>query len=271
MNTGGLDHTATMKIGFVGTGVITEAIVSGLLRARFAAQEIIVSPRSKATASRLAEMSPLLRVGSDNQDVVSNSDVVFLAIRPQMAEEVIRPLSFESGKTVASLIATVPIRSLKEWIGPNVEISRAVPLPAVAELNGVTVVFPRSDPLTRIFAAVGTVVNCETIDEFDAFAAAGAVMATYFAIAETCARWLGSEGVPYEKARSYLAPFFHGLTGTALNSPEKSFEELRVGHSTVGGLNEQVLERFREGGGLRALTAALDSVGERLQRARGSE
>lgn len=257
-----------MKIGFIGTGVITEAIVTGLLKAEFPVAGIVVSPRSKATAGRLAALSPLVRIAKDNQEVVNDSDVVFLALRLQVAEEIVRSLSFAPGKIVASLIATVPIPVLRKWIGADLEISRAVPLPFVADLNGVTVVHPGSDILTDIFAALGAVTNCETIDEFDAFAAAGALMGTYFGFSEICAQWLGAAGVPYDKARAYLAPFFYGLAGSAVGTPAKSFEDLRIGHTTAGGLNDQLFERFREEGGLQALKAALDAVAERLDTAR---
>jgi pyrroline-5-carboxylate reductase len=257
-----------MKIGFIGTGVITEAIVGGLLKARYPVSEIIVSPRSEAVAERLSASSPLVRIGSDNQAVVASSEVIFLAVRPQVAENVLRPLYFGPGQVVASLIATVPIQMLKKWIGSHAEISRAVPLPFVADLNGVTVVYPASRALTEIFSAIGTVVNCNSIDEFDAFAVAGGLMGTYFGFAETCARWLCSSGVPYDKAKAYLAPFFYGLAGSALRAPKKSFEELRVGHTTVGGLNEQLFLRFQEVGGSKALTTALDDVARRIRNAR---
>jgi pyrroline-5-carboxylate reductase len=260
-----------MRIGFVGTGVITEAIVTGLFRAGFPMDGIVVSPRSEARAARLAALSPLLRVATDNQDVAGTCDVVFLAVRPQVAEAVVRSLSFMPGTVVASLIATVPIPTLRQWIGANVEIVRAVPLPFVAQLRGVTVVYPASALLDRIFGALGTVIDCDTIDEFDAFAVAGGLMGAYFGFAETCAQWLKTEGVPYGKARAYLSPFFHGLAASAVAAPGKSFEDLRMEHSTAGGLNEQMHERFRQEGGERALTMAMDAIAERIAKARGRD
>src|SRR4051794_33078800 len=43
-----------MKLGFIGTGAITEAIVVGLMEAEFPLSEIIVSARGAETAARLA-------------------------------------------------------------------------------------------------------------------------------------------------------------------------------------------------------------------------
>ena len=43
-----------MKLGFIGTGAITEAIVVGLMEAEYPLSEIVVSARGAATAARLA-------------------------------------------------------------------------------------------------------------------------------------------------------------------------------------------------------------------------
>ena len=77
------------SIGFVGTGAITEAMVRGLLATTPYAAEVHLSPRSADIAARLTEDFPSARVAKDNQAVVDLSDIVFLAIRPQIAKEVI--------------------------------------------------------------------------------------------------------------------------------------------------------------------------------------
>ncbi|MFB2608410.1 NAD(P)-binding domain-containing protein, partial [Rhizobium phaseoli] len=88
------------SIGFVGTGAITEAMVRGLLAAPAYASEVHVSPRSAHIAATLAEEFAAVRIAGDNQIVVDRSDMVFLAIRPQLAEEVVRALSFRKGQMV---------------------------------------------------------------------------------------------------------------------------------------------------------------------------
>ncbi len=256
-----------MRLGFVGTGIITEAIVTGLLKANVPVKGIAVSSRSEATARRLSALSPLVRIGRDNQDVVEGADVVFLAVRPQIAESVVRPLQIPPGTLVASLIATVPIATVRDWVGADVEVIRSVPLPSAATLASVTVIYPASPKLAALFNPLGSVIECQSLDEFDAFAVAGGLMGTYFGFAEICAQWMSHSGVPYEKARAYLAPVFHGLASRALREPGESFEDLRISHSTAGGLNEQLFVRFREQGGEAAVLAGLDAVAARIRAA----
>src|SRR6478609_12111350 len=94
-----------MKIGFVGTGTITEAMVKGMLGSSLDLSRIIVSPRNGESAARLAASSPLVEIGADNQAVVDAADILFLAIRPQISEEVTRGLRFRAGQSVVSVIA----------------------------------------------------------------------------------------------------------------------------------------------------------------------
>lgn len=120
------------SIGFVGTGVITEAMVRGLLTAPAYASEIHVSPRSAHIAETLAGEFATVRIARDNQEVVDRSDIVFLAIRPQVAEEVVRELSFKAGQTIVSVVAATERQALIDWIGTDVHLVQAIPLPFVA-------------------------------------------------------------------------------------------------------------------------------------------
>ena len=53
------------RLGFIGTGTITEAIVTGILAGGGGTPDIIVSPRSAATTARLAALSPQVEIAHD--------------------------------------------------------------------------------------------------------------------------------------------------------------------------------------------------------------
>ena len=257
-----------MKIGFIGTGDITEAIVTGLISTDFPVIEIILSERSHAKSAQLAAADNRVRVSSDNQQIVDEADLVFLAVRPQVAEEVLRPLKFRDGQNVASLIATVTFEALLDWIGAPVRITRSIPLPAVATRRGVTAIYPADDQLESFYNALGTVVVAQSIDEFDAYAATSALMGLYFGVMETASEWLCEQGTSPQNAQSYLTKIFLELSRTADSGPETGFATLRRNHSTQGGLNQQMFEVFADKGGTMALTQALESVAQRVRDAR---
>ncbi|MFC3075209.1 pyrroline-5-carboxylate reductase [Shinella pollutisoli] len=260
-----MNPSTSTRLGFIGTGTITEAIVTGVLSGDTPAPAIAVSPRSAATAARLAALSDRVCVARDNQHVVDAADMVFLAIRPDVAEEVVRALRFRPAQRVVSLVAAVDHATLRDWIGVPVELVRAVPLPFVASRSGVTAIFPRDSAVEAFFAGLGSAVACRTIEEYDLLATASALMGPYFGIMDHVVGWLQARGLPAESARAYLAPLFASLSTVALTAPSRSLEDLRHEFSTKGGLNEQMFARFREHGGADALTKALDSVLERVR------
>ena len=256
-----------MKLGFIGTGVITEAIVTGLLASDYPARAFILSQRSADISKRLALADDRVSVVTDNQQIVDDADIVFLAVRPQVAEAVIRPLRFQRGQQVASLIATVTAETLQDWIDNPVAITRAIPLPAVANQRGVTAIFPAQDQLEALFDALGSVVCAETLNEFDAYAAASSLMGLYFGVMETAAGWLQMQGTSKGNTQTYLAKIFLELAHTAEVAGDKGFGDLRQEHSTPNGLNQQMFEVFAQNGGVSALETALESVALRVRAA----
>jgi len=72
-----------VRLGFVGTGAITSAIVTGLNAAGIGDDTILVSPRNAETAASLAAMFAGVTVAASNQAVLDGSDIVMLAVRPQ--------------------------------------------------------------------------------------------------------------------------------------------------------------------------------------------
>lgn len=254
-----------MNPGFIGTGVITEAIVTGALRVHDSITKITVSPRNAEVAARLARHSALVEIAADNQAVVDASDVVFLAIRPQIAEEVVRALKFSDGQRIVSLIATVQIETLTSWIDADVSITRAIPMPFVADLQGATAIYPPNPEVAAFFAPLGAALEARTLQEYDLLGVATAMLGTYFGILETLARWFEQQGMSYEQARASLGPIFMSLGQAAMRAPDVPFASLRTEFTTKGGLNEQVFEVFDRSGGTAALTQALDQVLERLK------
>ncbi|MCZ4088798.1 pyrroline-5-carboxylate reductase [Sinorhizobium psoraleae] len=249
------------KIGFIGTGAITDAMVRGLLTDPAAVPHVMVSRRSADISAKLAADFPQVLVSSDSQAIVDGCDTVVLAIRPQVAEEVIRPLKFRDGQKVISVVAATSRPALLKWMGANVHLTQAIPLPFVARRKGVTAVYPPDADTAATFDVLGGAVECETKAEYDLLAAASALMATYFGIMHRTTEWLVENGLPEEKGRAYLAPLFASLSQTALLAGKDiDFIDLSREFATKGGLNEQVFQEFDRNGGTDALKRALDRV-----------
>lgn len=248
-----------MRLGFIGTGTMAAAMVEGL------GGGVVLSPRGAAVAADLARRFPGVTVAASNQAVVDQCDMVVLTIRPQVAEEVVRALRVRPGQKVLSLVAATQVETIRDWVGLDVPVTRAVPLPFVAQRRCVTPIFPPDPEVAALFDRLGQAVECRTIAEFDLLAVGSALMGSYFGLLEVAQGWLEEQGLPEAAARSYLAGLFANL-GTVAEASPKSFAALREEHSTRGGLNEQMFRVFDMAGGAEALRMALSQV---LARVRG--
>ncbi|NJK42539.1 MAG: NAD(P)-binding domain-containing protein, partial [Aquincola sp.] len=85
-----------MRVGFLGTGEITAAMVRGL---QGQGHSILVSPRNAVMAATLAAEVPDLTV-APNDEVVAGSDVVFLCLLAPVAFKVLSTLPFRADHTV---------------------------------------------------------------------------------------------------------------------------------------------------------------------------
>lgn len=257
-----------MEIGFIGTGTITSAVVEGLHRSGFGVGQIVLSPRGAQTSARLAAAYPGVVVARSNEDVLGRCQRIVLAVRPQVAEDILSALSFSENHEVISFIAALPLSRLQRLVAPCRQIFRAVPLPPVALCCGPTVFYPPSPFLAEFFDSLGTAVPARAEGQLDAFLAVTATMASQFALLETMAGWLEGRGVASASARAFTRHLFHGLATVANEGKADDFAKLREEFSTRGGLNEQLDKHLREAGTHRSLVEALDTVMARLESAR---
>ena len=254
-----------MRLGFVGTGAITSAIVKGLAGSSLADWPVIVSPRGRAIADDLAACVPSVSIAANNQEVVDQSDMVFLAIRPQIAREVVSSLTFRDGQSVVSLVAGLSIQALESLIAARVDITRAIPLPSVETRTCATPILPPDFAVAAVFDALGSSIGVPDAEAFDGYVAGSAVMATYFGIVEATVRWMQANGMNQSDADKYARNLFGNLGDVLRARPDLTLEQLRAAHTTVGGLNEMVHDRFISGGGAEALAKGLDAVLARVR------
>jgi len=259
-----------MKLGFIGTGAISDAMIRGLLTTDYPIDHVIVSRRGDRFSAKLAADFANVQIEDNNQTIIDQADMIFLAVLPQIAKDVLSSLTVPKGKKVVSLIATIPIDDLKNWLNSDAQFDRAIPLPAVEHHACVTAVYPGSDDVMALFEKLGGAVAAKTIDAFDGYATGSALMATYFTMLESSAQWMVAHGSDYADARRYLAALFGGLSENTLKSPDQSFAALVDGHSTPGGLNEQVAKTFEREQGCVAIHTALDEVFARIKAASSS-
>jgi len=256
-----------MRIGFIGTGTITSAIVSGLNSVGSTTFTFLLSPRNADVASSLASAFDNVTVAASNQAVLDDCDTIMLAVRPQVAVDALESLHFRPDHHVISLMALISIERVQALVAPATRVVRAIPLPMVAMRAAVTVLYPEDSTARAIFNQVGSTIVLDSPEHFSAFSTATATMAPYFAFAGEVTDWLTRQGVAPATARSYIGGMFRGLASVAANPSAEPFPALARKFATSGGINEQVLAHLTQVGALKAVSDALDGVLYRMTEA----
>ena len=253
-----------MRLGFIGTGTITTAVVTGLCTADRSPERILVSPRNAERAAALAETFPQVSVATDNQEVIGGSDWVFLAVLPKMAPEVLSPLRFRSDQRIVSLIATLSAAELADLVAPASAIVRVVPLPPVALHLGPIAICPPDPEVAELLDRIGSAVEVEDEHQLYALWSVTALMAPYFALLGRTTDWLAAQGVEAAASSRYAGAMFHGLSVFGAEAGAEGFGPLTKEHQTPGGLNEQALRELAATGWYDELETVLDNILARL-------
>lgn len=251
-------------LGFIGTGTITHAIVTGLCLAPDPPAEIWVSPRSGRRAGELAASHPNVHVARCNQEVLDRADTVMLAVLPQIAHGVLEELEFKNSHLCISLVAGLSGETLLSLIAPATRWVRATPTPAVAVRRGPIAMYPPDSAALSLFARIGDPVAVERESEFESLLACSSEMAAFFRLLQTCSTFMTDRGVPADSARQYAASLFGALGNTAVQHREITFDQLAREHSTPGGLNEQLARELAQAGVFEAHTRGLERILARL-------
>ena len=153
-----------MKLSFLGAGKMATAICCGLLKNNvFKPNDIIASDVSETGRQLFSEMTGVF-CSENNLNVVQDSEAVILAVKPQIAPDVLIPLNGEfQNKLLISIAAGLSIKKLCEWIGSR-RIIRVMPNTPVMVGMGVSVYACSPDVtgqdkelVKKIFDSVGIV------------------------------------------------------------------------------------------------------------------
>lgn len=235
-----------MSIGFIGVGKITGAIVEGLCTSSMKKTPIYLSPRNETNARQLAEKYEQVERLESNQQVIDRSEIVFIAVRPAVAKEVLQTLVFRENQAVISLIPLLKKAELLKAVAPATRITRAVPTPAVMQHTGPIILFDSNDTVTQLFRHLGQPVEVHNEQQLHALWTLTGLITPFYDLLEELTRWTTSKGVDAETAGKYIASMFQALAFAAEQSNPVNFKELARHAETPNGMNEQAGKEIRE-------------------------
>lgn len=202
------------KVGFIGCGNMAKAIIGGLINnAGITPKEIIAADASEAAIKKASD-----NIGIDttlnNKEVASNSDVLFLSVKPQFYETVIAEIkdSISANQIVVTIAPGKTLAWLAERIGSDVKLVRTMPNTPALVGEGITAVCKNSlvneEEFSYIMSLLSSFGLAEEISEnlMDVVVSvSGSSPAYVFMFIEAMADAAVLDGMPRDKAYKFAA------------------------------------------------------------------
>ncbi len=152
-------------IGFIGGGNMAEAIIKGLVAGGVPPRNIVAAD---PVLDRRAHLATTLQVrtSDDNTEVANEADLIVLAIKPQLAANVLSTLvgGVTQQKLVVSIMAGISTTFIEESLQTGTRVVRAMPnTPALVQTAATAICGGRRataadlDMARELFSLVGTV------------------------------------------------------------------------------------------------------------------
>ena len=154
------------KIAVIGAGMMGGAIVKSLLKSGYTGK----ITAADISSERLKEQEKLgAATSTDNQKAAADADVIFICVKPNNVEKVLKQIrTAVKDKLVISIAATVPLKFVKKFV-PDAKIVRIMPNVAALVQASYTA-YCCEDNVTqqdkeKVKALLNRMGMCEEVDE----------------------------------------------------------------------------------------------------------
>jgi len=241
------------NITFIGGGNMSEALLSGLIKAGHAADNLTVTDINQDRLDTLAQ-SYAVHVTTDNLEAIVDADVVVLAIKPQVAGLVLTQIGnrIPEEATVVSIVAGLGIDNMLAFAKRDyLSFVRVMPNTPALVGAGMSVLFSdaaqiHKDAAEYILAASGETAWVEDERLLHAVTAvSGSGPAYFFLLAETLQAAGESLGLPKALAGKLATQTAMGA-GKMLSESGRDAATLRSQVTSPGGTTQAALDTMYE-------------------------
>lgn len=245
-----------MKVAVIGAGNMGGAIVHGLAKGTLIeTDDIYVSNPSWGKLQDLQNAYPKLHVMNSNIEASKNADIVIVAVKPWLIENVINSMNLKEEQVLVSVAAGVSFEQLAHYTGVKMPMFRVVPNTAIVYMESMTLVASQNVTseqekfILDMFNEMGQalLISESQISATTSLASCGIAFVLKYIQAAVQA---GVEmGIYPKQAQQMVAQSVKGAAELLLNNPETnpSVEIDKVttpGGITIKGLNELEHEGF---------------------------
>jgi pyrroline-5-carboxylate reductase len=249
-----------IRIGFIGGGNMSRAIISGLLDAGHDAGCLYVSDPSESQRERIQRLHANLHVADDNRATLEVAAVLVLAVKPQFMAAAAAQMNNASkppNQLIMSIAAGVTLNRLQQLFDPAPAVVRIMPnQPAISGAAMSALIATEStggahrELAQYVAEAMGRAVWINDEDMMDAVTAiSGSGPAYFYLLAEIIEATAIELGLPNELAKILTRQTAFGAGKTAIEA-EIGLTELRQSVTSKGGTTAAAMAVL-EGAGFR--------------------
>ncbi len=243
-----------IKVGFVGAGNMSQALIKGLMESKILKpDQIHVSNR---TPGKLLKLKDLYNIEtySLNEPVVEECDVVILAMKPQDFSKAVEDVSqhFRKEQIIISLAAGISTDQLEKLI-PEGRIVRVMPNTPALIGRGVIGLYSQTteesavDIVQDLFSSLGYVLKVDSEDQFDALMiSCSSGTGFVFELMMYWQDWIQERGFTTEEAKEMTIETFLGASMLAAQSVGIDIEKLQQRVTSRKGVTAAGLDSMRE-------------------------
>ncbi len=256
-------------LGFIGAGNMAGSLMAGLLADAWPADKIWAAD---IDAQRMADLEDRLGIHAetDNKIVASKANILVLAVKPQIMQQVVReiaPLVQQRQPLVISVAAGITLDALNTWLGGGVALVRTMPNTPALVRSGATALLANEhstenhrNQAEAILRSVGMTVWLEEESQLDTVTAlSGSGPAYFFLLMEAMEQAAVAMGLEPETARLLTQQTALGAARVAIESDETP-AELRRRVTSPGGTTEQAIKVFESREWLNAVLEAMQAA-----------
>jgi pyrroline-5-carboxylate reductase len=258
-------------ISFIGGGNMARALIGGLVEAGTPGDHITVADPSAAQRNA-AESDFGIRSGRDNAAAVAGCNIIVLAVKPQIMDEVLASIqgTLARDALVVSVAAGITLARLAAGLGEHLALVRAMPnTPALygAGITGMVANDQASQAQRQlaenVMGSAGQTVWIEDESLMDVVTAlSGSGPAYFFALTEHLSQAGERAGLPAETARRLARQTAVGA-GVMLAQSELEADELRRRVTSPGGTTEAALKSLNGSGFAAMVERAIEAAVQR--------
>jgi len=267
------DALAGRRIGFIGAGNMAEAIIRGLLESQTVAPSRITA--SDVMPERLQDMQTAYDINTtdDNAALVKGSDILVLAVKPQVVGKVLHHIGphTDDTKLIISIVAGLTVATMATALGPGTRIVRTVPNTPVFVGEGMVALAsdgPARDDdyevTAAIFSPVARIVSIEEKLMDAALGVSGSGPAYGFLMIEALSDGGVKMGLPRPIALELAAQTLLGAAKMCLESGRHP-GQLKDMVTSPGGTTIAALHKMEAGGVRSALIDAVEAATRRSE------